>query len=246
LSRWVPARVVSCSWKAAEVHEAWGYPAHKFSIIPNGYSLEEFGPDVDKRAAVRRELAVPEGTAVIGMVARFDRQKDHGNLLAALAILREQGVPFLCLLAGAGVDPQNERLTNALRESGLEGCVRLLGQRDDVASIMTALDVHVLSSAGEAFPNVLAEAMACEVPCVTTNVGDAALIVDSTGWIVPPRDSKALAGAIRAALCERREDPSKWETRRRDCRRRIADHFSADKMASAYRDLWLAAVAGAK
>ena len=106
---------------------------------------------------------------------------------------------------------------------------------------MNTLDVHVLSSAfGEAFPNVLAEAMACGTPCVTTDVGDAALIVGETGWVVPPRDSRALTEALVDALTQRQNEDS-WQARKLACRERIATHFTLDAMISGYRKVWVKA-----
>ena len=93
------------------------------------------------------------------------------------------------------------------------------------------LDLHILPSAyGEAFPNVV-EAMACETPCVVTDVGDAAYIVGDTGWVVPPNDAEALASAIEKALKERHK--GQWQQLCLSARQRIQQHFDIQKMISA-------------
>lgn len=240
LSHWIPTAIVSCSHEAARVHQALGYAARKFVVVPNGYDLERFSPDAEARERLRAEWGVDAQTPLIGMVARFDPQKDHANLLAALGLLKQQGVKFRCVLVGTGMDNTNEDLTKRIAEAGLDEYVYLLGPRDDIPAIMNTLDVHVLSSAGEAFPNVLAEAMACGTPCVTTDVGDAALIVGETGWVVPPKDSRALTEALVDALTQWQNRDS-WQARKSACRERIATHFTLDAMISGYRKVWVKA-----
>jgi glycosyltransferase involved in cell wall biosynthesis len=238
LSHWVPRRIVCCAQKAAEVHQAVGYVAEKCVVIPNGYDLTQFAPDQASGRRVREEWGIAPSTPLLGMVGRFDPQKDHGNLIQALGLLKQQGVEFRCALVGNGLVSANDELGGWLRRHDVLDRVLLVGRRNDIPAVMNALDLHVLSSAyGEAFPNVLAEAMACGTPCVTTDVGDAAVIVADTGWVVPPRNPQALAKAMVQAFKARQESTS-WQARRQAARERVADKFSIERMVSAYRQVW--------
>lgn len=241
LSSYVPAQIACCSQKAVSMHERIGYRANKITVIPNGYALDKVKPCLESRNRLRGELGLDERQPVIGMVARFDPQKDHRNLIQALACLDRQHIAYTCLLVGANMTPENTELSAWIDEAGVRERVLLLGPRNDVPAIMTALDVHVLSSLGEAFPNVLAEAMACGTPCVTTDVGDAALIVGDTGWVAPARDAEKLAHAIGSALTAQGRADS-WQERQLACRERIVQNFGLPKMVASYHKLWAASL----
>ena len=236
-SRFIPDRIISNSAQAVESHRQFGYPDKIFEVIPNGYDFSRLAPDADAREKLRNELGVAADVPLIGMVARFDPQKDHRNLLKALSLLQLQGLQFECVLVGTGMDHDNAVLMNWVRDEGLVNGLKLLGRRTDIAAIMNALDVHVLSSLGEAFPNVLAEAMACGTPCVTTDVGDAGLIVGDTGWIVKKQDSAALAAGIALALHEfgKRQD---WQHRQKLATERVRRQFSIDSMVERFSHVW--------
>lgn len=238
LSPWVPTRIISCSQQAMEAHTAIGYNAKRMTVIPNGYELSRYAPDASARARLRHEWKIGEDTFLIGMVARFDPQKDHANLLAALQQLKQKGRSFHCVLVGTGIDAENAQLKSFLQQFGVEDVVGLLGRRNDVPSVMNALDVHVLSSLGEAFPNVLAEAMACGTPCVTTDVGDAAYIVRETGWVVPSQNSTALAGGLQQAMQAWETAKDLWVSRQNSSRNRIVENFSIERMTAAYAAVW--------
>ena len=237
LSRWLPARITVCAQRAMDVHEELGYNRAKMSFIPNGYDLEDFTPMPNEARAIRSEWGVEPGIFLIGTVGRYNPQKDHANLLQALALLRSRNIPLRCVLVGVNLDSDNQELVAQIQRLGLEEMVILLGERTDIPAVMSALDVHVLPSAyGEPFPNVVAEAMACETPCVATDVGDAAYIVGNTGWVVPPGDSNALANAIEKSLNEIKHD--QWALRCTSARERIQKNFSIKKMVTLYHELW--------
>ncbi|MCI5134752.1 MAG: glycosyltransferase [Candidatus Electrothrix sp. AW2] len=232
LSYIIPNQIVSCSQAALFAHQAIGYDARKFTFIPNGYPVNIFYPDPKAGLRCRAEFGITEGEVLLGMVARFDPQKDHLNLLDALAFVRHSN-NFKCLLVGKGVG-QNSQLCSEIKKRGLEDYVVLAGQHDDIPKIMNALDICCLSSAfSEAFPNVLCEAMACGTVCVTTDVGDSAFIVGDTGWVVPPRSPEQLAEAITEAI-----HGLPHVERQIAARRRIVEKFSDEKMVKKYRSVW--------
>jgi len=238
LSKWAPQCIICCANKAAEVHGALGYDASKLVVIPNGYDLSVFKPYPEDGLRLRQELNLPTTLPLIGMVARFDPQKDHAGLIKALKHLAMMGVDFRCILVGTGMEESNTDLRSWIESAGLSEHIHLLGPRNDISKVMNALDIHILSSeGGEAFPNVLAEAMACETPCVTTDVGDAASIVGDTGWVVPPGQPEMLANAIIRALQERLDETA-WSARCAAARSRIAENFSVDTMVRAYGQVW--------
>lgn len=201
LSGWLPSAVLSCSERARDLHAASGYCSQKFIVIPNGFDLAKFKPDESARQGVRSELNLPPDTQLVGLIARLDPQKNHLGFIEAAAQISRVLPQVNFLLAGDGVDRENQDLVAAIQSEGLAKRVHLLGRRDDIPRIMASLDVLASSSSyGEAFPNVLGEAMACSVPCVTTDVGDSAEIVGPTGRVVAAGDMQGLASQIVALL----------------------------------------------
>lgn len=235
ISRLVPKQILCCAEEAIKVHTALGYDANRMVFVPNGYDLTAFQPDTPAGSSIRSELELGSGPT-IGFVARYDPLKDHDNLLQALSLLKAANLRPTCLLVGTGLEQGNTALVERIMHFGLSDQIRLLGRRGDVPRVMNALDLHVMSSVSEAFPNVLAEAMACGTPCVSTDVGDAAAIVGDTGWIVPPRDPQALADAIALALKTR--DRTDWAERKAKARHHIETRFSIAQMVENYRAVW--------
>lgn len=201
VSKWVPSRILSCSEKARQVHVACGYVAEKMLVVPNGFDLFQFKPDLDARSRVRAELGITDQTPLVGLIGRFDPQKNHLGFFDAVGFLLRHMPHVHFLLAGQGVDVSNAALIQKINERGVLPNTHLLGLRNDVPALMAALDVLASSSSyGEAFPNVLGEAMACGVPCVVTDVGDSAYIVGDTGRVVAAGDMAGLAHALAGIL----------------------------------------------
>lgn len=231
LSRWVPLRILCCSQVAMQVHVDVGYVADKMVVVPNGFDLACFKPDEVARSSVRAELGVEDDILLVGMIGRFKPQKNYGGFVEAAGLLHQRMPEVHFLMAGSGVDATNAGLVSDIQQVDVEGVMHLIGERNDIPRLMAALDVLASSSIGEAFPNVLGEAMASGVPCAVTDVGDSAYIVGDAGRVVMPGDMSGLASALeelftlphaaRRALGKR-------------ARARVEEHFEIGKVVRQY------------
>ena len=196
LSPRLPRAVLSCSARAREIHALAGYDEKRMHVIPNGFDLTAFQPDAAAKRSVRRELLISDSVQIIGVVARFDRQKNHLGFLHAAASVANRLPETRFILIGRGLDAENAAVVQLTSELGLDEKVILLGERQDIPRLMASFDLLASPSHGEAFPNVLGEAMASGVPCVVTDAGDSAEIIGDTGRVVAVGDMQGLANAI--------------------------------------------------
>lgn len=240
LSDVLPAKIVCCAQKALEIHADLGYRRDKMFVIPNGFDLRDFRPNAEARTNFRSELGLPEDAFLIGMVGRYDPQKDLVNFMRAAECFVESGRDAHFVLCGDGLTWDNSELVEEIPKL-VKGRMHLLGRRGDIPKINAAFDLATLSSCGEAFPNVVGEAMACETPCVVTDVGDAAAIVGDTGIVVPPRDSSGLAGGW-AKLYDMEADVRIILGKK--ARMRIRDNFNIEDIVGCYEDVYKEILAG--
>jgi glycosyltransferase involved in cell wall biosynthesis len=235
LSHFASDAIISCSAAGAAIHARAGYSSRAMHVVPNGYDFGRFRPDPVARAHTRAGLGLAENAVVVGMVARWDPVKDHRNFIAAAEIVLRKRPGTRFVLCGQGISAENPSLKALLQPAEIAGAFSLIDGTRTVERIFSALDVNVLASRSEAFPNVLVEALACGVPCVATEVGDARTIVGPSGCVVPPRNAVALADAMMSLV----EMP---EAARREMgdtgRLRVCAQYSIGAMYKSYRAVW--------
>ena len=237
LSSHIPDKIVCCSRAALDVHYGIGFDCDKTLYIPNGFDINRYGPSVEAKTSFRADLGLGDDVIVAGMVGRFDPQKDHHNLIKAAARLKNRSIKIVYVLCGKNVDNNNTTLKGWLQEANLTDVFFLLGERRDIPRITAALDISVLpSSHGEAFPLVLGEAMSSCVPCIATNIGDAANIVDETGLVIEPKNPDALADALYEFGKKSNDDREKLGAKARE---RIIQNFKLENVVKKYEELYL-------
>lgn len=227
-----PAAVIVNSEAGKQQHERLGYRPRRWEVIPNGFDTQRFRPDDSQRLSLRKEWHLQDDAVIIALVARVDPMKDHAAFLEAAQLVARARQNVRFLLIGKGT----QTLAPSVAEKGLTDQVRILGYRSDIECLLPGVDVLCLSSAfGEGFPNVLGEAMACGIPCVSTDVGDARSIIGATGLIVPVRSPASLAQAI-VDLIDR--GPAAREQLGRAARARIETDYSLARVVGRYTTLY--------
>ena len=184
-----PSGIIYNSERALELHSKYGYKNRNAIVIPNGFDIPK---DVSMAAKAPR---------IFGIAGRFHPQKDHETFFRAAAIVARTNPEARFRAVGNGLTLDNPAVTELLNKAGMPAAsVDLCGESTDMSTFYRSIDVLVLSSRTEGFPNVVAEAMSYGKPVITTDVGDAATIVSNAGWVVPPRNPESLAAAIESAL----------------------------------------------
>jgi len=229
------AKIVYNSHVSRSQHKAFGFADGRADVIPNGFDLQRLSPSQEARCAVRKQFNIPHAAPLIGHVARAHPVKDHHTFLEALRQVLHANPDVHCMLIGRDVDRKNSTFAPWCSKLAPTR-VHFLGERDDISTLMPALDVFCLSSRSEAFPNVLGEAMACGVPCVSTDVGDCAHVIGDTGLLVPPGDPCALATALKKLI---RLPAARHQAIAQKARTRIAANFSLQAVTQQYRQLYL-------
>ena len=231
-----PDGIIYNARRGAVTHEAYGYPAEKRLIIPNGFDTDCFRPDPHWRAEARAGLGLTEADTLVGRFCRNDSMKDHATLFDAFRRILD-GMPNARLaLAGYGMTQADKKLAGDARRAGVHERVLFLGERDDIPRLMTAVDLMLsTSNRGEGFPNVIGEAMSCGVPVVATDAGDSAEIIADPSYVCRIGDAEAIAARASAILSETAEARVK---RGAALRQRIVESYSLDEAARQYASLW--------
>ncbi|PHS64395.1 MAG: glycosyl transferase family 1 [Thalassobium sp.] len=238
LSYILPVKIICCAESARAIHAAIGYKKTKLVVIQNGYEFDKLREDKGLGSNFRSEIGVSEETVLLGMVGRYNSQKGHDVFIKALGLIKNQ-IDFVCCFVGREMDFNNKDLLAALEREDIQERVMMLGPRNDIVAVMNALDLHVLPSTyGEGFPNVVAESIACGTPCLASNVGDAANIIQNALFVVPPGDDVALAERLIKIISLKKNEPELWESISCEMQNGVYERYSIGSMLEKYNAAW--------
>lgn len=220
-------QIIANSWSGREYHAARGYEPEKIVVVANGIDLDYFKASPAAGSELRNMLSIPSEGVVVGRVGRLDAMKDYPTFLKAARILLDKRPEIRFIIAGGGTLKIKEELKTLAASLRIQERLFWLGSRDDLPAVYSACNLTCSSSIGESFPNVVAESLACEVPCVATDVGDSRRVLGNGGLLVPAGDAGKMAAAWEKMLAM----PARLLRERGAAgRRHVAEHFSEKRM----------------
>lgn len=237
LSYFIPTKISCVSNKVKYYHvEKLYFNAKKILVINNGINTVKFSPCANSRTKIRTRLGISQNTVVFGMVARAVPEKQHDLAINAFKILiescgRKKDVVFVFI----GTDV--ERYREKINDDGLGAKVFFIDPVIEIDEYINAFDVNVLTSRSEGFGNVIGEAMACGIPCISTDVGAARELIGDCGVLLKNSDSvEELVEAMKYYIHE--IESGKIKKMKTKCRDRIVSKYGINSMVNGYEKMW--------
>ena len=194
------------------------------------FDFNKFSPNVKYRTAYRKRLMIDDASFVFGSVARFHPMKNHIGLIKDFSLLEKENNCSLVLIGEGVVNREIKQLIKALK---IESKVILLDKKEDIHKWLPAIDSIIIPSLwGEAFPNILGEAMSTEIPCIVSNIGDCSLILGDCGINI----EKSIHNSMRQMLDFSIEDRNKLGVAARN---RIIKNYSIPNSTNKYSSLYM-------
>lgn len=233
ISKRYPIKIVACGQAIKDSHVSSGYKESSFTVINNGIDCSLFKPSEKVRNEIREKLKIAPTSLVVGVVARFNPVKGHLIFLDAIGGLYQEksldeNVVFLII--GRDI-PTSIEIKSKIFDYSISESIILLPEQPNIWDFMPAMDLLCMPSLSEGFPNVVAEAMACQVYPIVTDVGESRRIVENTGLVVPHNDVEALKEALLFAI-------ENFNRKNVNTRSKITSAYSLPEVINKYKSLY--------
>ena len=235
MSYWLPKKIICVAQAAKKAHIRLGYDASRIVVVPNGFDLDKFDFGRELYNDLYLACGFSRDDLVIGNVGRFHIDKGQDVFIEAAAIVVQSHPNTKFLLVGKGCDTENAKLVTLIDKLKLQNNVVLLGQRSDIPACLSLMDIFCMPSRTEGFPNGLGEAMASGLPCVVTNVGDAAILTGDTAILTSSNDPLALANGLLEMLAFSNEKRLEMGA---CAKTRVKNEFSIEKTCQQFSSVY--------
>ena len=239
-SRIVPKKIIYCSEKSIKFHEnKHFYSKNKTSLIENGYSEKTYYPSNSLRLNFRKKNNIKKRNIIFGFAGRYAKQKNIDSLLLAFSKISNDHENIYLYMAGKDINSQNKKLINIVSRLNIKNKVFFINEQKNLVEFYNGIDALILTSHSESFPNVIAEAMLCTTPVLSSNAGCSKKIIDKYGFVLSQNDYLSISKGIKKIINKLINQKFFWKSLKKNTRLQIINNFSIEKMSENYLRNWI-------
>ena len=239
-SRFVPKKIIYCSEKSIKFHENNQYYCKKKTrLIDNGYSDKTYYPSNNLRLNFRKKNKIKKTDIILGYAGRYAKQKNIESLLNAFSKIVKNYENAHLYMVGKEINLQNKELINIISGLNIKDKIVLLNEQKNLLEFYNGIDLLVLTSHSESFPNVIAEAMLCSTPVLASNAGCSKKIIDKYGFVLNKNDYLSITKGLKRSINILENKKRNWKSLKKNVRLQIKNKFSIEKMANNYFENWI-------
>ena len=239
-SRIIPQKIIYCSEKSIKFHEKnHFYSKSKTILIYNGYSDESYYSSSTLRSNFRKKNRIRKTDIILGYAGRYAKQKNIQSLLHAFSQISKNYKNVYLYMVGKDISFQNKELFNNVLDLNIKNKVFFLNEQKNLLQFYNGIDLLLLTSHSESFPNVIAESMLCSTPVLSSNAGCSKRIIGKYGLVLKKNDYLSITKGLKNIINKFLNKKKKWKHLKKNVRLQIQKNFSIEKMTNNYLKSWI-------
>ena len=239
-SKFVPRKIIYCSERSIKFHEKQHfYSKDKAVLIYNGYNHKNYFPSKNLRINFRKKYKINKEQIILGYAGRYAKQKNIPSLLSAFSKVNKKNSSVFLFMAGKDINLKNKELVNYINDLGIKTNVIFLNEQKNLLKFYNGIDLLILTSFSESFPNVLPEAMLCTTPVLSSDAGCSKKIIDKFGFVMKNNDDQSIFKNLNKIIQYNIKNKKKWKYLKKKSRLQIINEFSISKMSKEYVQNWI-------
>ncbi|MDC3042949.1 glycosyltransferase [Candidatus Pelagibacter sp.] len=239
-SKIVPKKIIYCSERSIKFHENQHfYSKIKTTLINNGYNDKTYYPSKYLNLNFRKKYKIDKSDIILGFAGRYAKQKNIYSMLLAFSNIIKNFDNIYFYMVGKNINSLNKELYNFVLDLKIKNKVIFLKEQKNLLEFYNGIDLLLLTSHSESFPNVIAEAMLCKTPVLSSDAGCAKKIIGASGFIMRNNDHQSILNGLIKSIKIFRYNKNKWNTLKKNSRQQIKKNFSIAKMSNKYLRAWI-------
>ena len=238
-SRYFPKKIIYCSKKSIKFHQnKHFYNPKKTVLIDNGFSGKTFFYSKNERLIFRKKYNLKKTDIVLGFAGRYTREKNISSLLLGFSkIIKNNNNVYLCMV-GKNINISNKELMSHINDYSIKKKVHLLSEQENLLNFYNGIDLLLLTSHSESFPNVVAESMLCSTPVLSSDVGCSKKIINNCGFIMKDNNYETIFLELKKFINFFKNKKKEWKILKIKSQLKIKKDYSIEKMANLYFKTW--------